>query len=42
MPAVARIVDEAAADDYRLSRIVEGIVLSYQFRQTRNVQGEGP
>jgi hypothetical protein len=42
MPAVARIVDEAAADDYWLSRIVEGIVLSYPFRQTRNVQGEGP
>lgn len=42
MPAVTRIVDDAATDDYRLSRIIEGIVLSYPFRQTRNVKGEGP
>ncbi|MEZ6056066.1 MAG: DUF1592 domain-containing protein [Planctomycetaceae bacterium] len=36
MPAVTRIVDNAAADDYRLSRIIEGIVLSWPFLQTRN------
>jgi hypothetical protein len=42
MPAVNKIVDDATADDYRLSRIIEGIVLSYPFRQTRNLQGEGP
>ncbi|MDA1054915.1 MAG: DUF1592 domain-containing protein [Planctomycetota bacterium] len=36
MPAVTKIVDDAATDDYRLSRIIEGIALSYPFRQTRN------
>jgi hypothetical protein len=40
MPAVNTIVDDATADDYRLSRIIEGIVLSYPFRQTRNADGE--
>lgn len=38
MPAVTKIVDDAAADDYRLSRIIEGIALSYPFQQTRNVK----
>jgi hypothetical protein len=38
MPAVATIVDDTAADGYRLSRIIEGIALSYPFRQTRNVK----
>jgi hypothetical protein len=42
MPAVTQIVDDASADGYRLSRIIEGIVLSYPFRQTRNVQGARP
>ncbi|MEZ6128559.1 MAG: DUF1592 domain-containing protein [Planctomycetaceae bacterium] len=36
MPAVTKIVDDAATDDYRLSRIIEGIATSYPFRQTRN------
>jgi hypothetical protein len=40
MPAVAKIVEDAAADDCRISGIIEGVVLSYPFRQTRNVQGE--
>ncbi len=42
MPAVTTIVDDAATDRYRVSRIIEGIVLSYPFRQTRNLRGEGP
>jgi len=37
MPAVTKIVDDAAADDDRISRILEGIVLSSPFRQTRNI-----
>lgn len=41
MPTVTQIVDETSADGYRLSRIIEGIVLSYPFRQTRNVKGDG-
>lgn len=42
MPAVTKIVDDASTDGYRLSHIIEGIVLSYPFRQTRNAKGEGP
>ncbi|MEZ6067141.1 MAG: DUF1592 domain-containing protein [Planctomycetaceae bacterium] len=42
MPAVTKIVDDASTDGYRLSHIIEGIVLSYPFRHTRNVKGEGP
>ena len=36
MPAVTKIVEDAKADGYRISRIIEGIALSYPFRQTRN------
>jgi hypothetical protein len=35
MPAVRRIVREAAADDYRFSAIVRGVVESQQFRERR-------
>jgi hypothetical protein len=42
MPAVTQIVNDASAHGYRLSRIIDGVVLSYQFRQTRNTQGERP
>jgi hypothetical protein len=42
MPAVTQIVNDASAHGYRLSRIIDGVVLSYQFRQTRNIQGERP
>ncbi|MGE3776912.1 MAG: DUF1588 domain-containing protein, partial [Pirellulaceae bacterium] len=42
LPAITKIVDEAAADGYRLSRIVEGIALSYPFQHTRNVQRKEP
>ena len=35
MPTVRRIVREAAADDYRFSSIVKGIVASDQFRLKR-------
>jgi hypothetical protein len=41
MPAVTKIVDDAAADDYRISSIIEGVVLSYPFRYTRNVESDG-
>jgi len=40
MPAVTKIVNDAAADDYRMSRVIEGIAMSYPFRQTRNVKGD--
>ena len=42
MPAVTQIVNDASAHGYRLSRIIDGVVLSYQFRLTRNIQGERP
>lgn len=37
MPAVTKIVDDAATDDHRINSILEGVVLSYPFRQTRNL-----
>jgi hypothetical protein len=40
MPAVTKIMSDAAADECRISAIIEGIVLSYPFQQTRNVRGE--
>jgi hypothetical protein len=36
MPAVERIVAEAATDDYRMSAIIDGIVRSYPFQHVRN------
>ena len=35
MPAVRKIVHAAAADDYRFSTIVRGVVQSEQFRMRR-------
>jgi hypothetical protein len=35
MPAVRKIVRDAAADDYRFSALVRGIVDSDQFRKRR-------
>ncbi len=40
MPAVTRIVNDASPGGYRLSQIIERIVLAYPFLQTRNVQGD--
>ncbi|MCH5375644.1 MAG: DUF1588 domain-containing protein, partial [Planctomycetes bacterium] len=40
MPAVTKIVDDAATDEYRITRLIEGIALSYPFRQTRNLKGD--
>jgi mono/diheme cytochrome c family protein len=36
MPAVTMIVDDAATEDHRIRRMIEGVVLSYPFRMTRN------
>jgi hypothetical protein len=40
MPAVRKIVRDAAADDYRFSSIVRGVVESEQFRLRRAPQPE--
>jgi hypothetical protein len=36
MPAVRRIVREAAADDYRLTALIAGVVDSVPFRMRRS------
>jgi hypothetical protein len=40
MPAVRRIVRDAAVDDYRFSSIVQGVIESEQFRLRRALQPE--
>jgi hypothetical protein len=41
MPAVRRIVHDAAADGYRFSALVRGIVTSVPFQMRRAETGEG-
>jgi hypothetical protein len=42
MPAVRKIVREAAAENYRLSAIVKGIVLSQPFQMRKVPEPEAP
>jgi hypothetical protein len=40
MPAVAKIVEDSAAQGGRLSALIEGVAVSYPFRHTRNLPGD--
>jgi hypothetical protein len=40
MPAVSKIVEDAETSGYRLSAVIEGVVSSYPFRNTRNLPGD--
>ncbi len=40
MPAVNEIVNKSAKDGYRIESLIEGLVLSHPFRQTRNLRSD--